>query len=126
MIFIYQQANGLFWAPSGKLLGKGYSGAPEGKNDYEKEHIKNVGPIPIGLWTIDGHYESGTLGPNVIVLNPHRHEAHGRTAFRIHGDSKKNPGDASQGCIVLPPDIRQLIIDGFTLERSNTFLMVVQ
>lgn len=126
MIYTYQQANGLIWGPLGQLIGKGYSGAPEGKNDYNKQGIKNVGPIPIGLWTIDGYYDSQSLGPDVIVLNPFRHDACGRTWFRIHGDSKSSPGSASKGCIVLPRETRQMILAGYSTDKFNSFLMVVQ
>ena len=34
-------------------------------------------------------------------------KAHGRTLFRIHGNNQRN--DASEGCIVLPPNVRRLI-----------------
>jgi hypothetical protein len=44
-------------------------------------------------------------------LSPIGHNAHGRTAFRIHGDSRLRPGTASEGCIVLPLAIRQKIAD---------------
>lgn len=45
----------------------------------------------------------------------------GRTAFRIHGDSISNPGTASEGCIILPPNIRIMII-----QSGDTDLKVVQ
>jgi len=44
-------------------------------------------------------------------LSPIGHNAHGRTAFRIHGDSGIRPGTASEGCIILPLAIRQKIAD---------------
>jgi hypothetical protein len=30
-------------------------------------------------------------------------------SFRVHGDSRKNPGDASEGCIVCDKETRKLI-----------------
>ena len=44
-----------------------------------------------------------------MSLTPVGHLAHGRTAFLIHGDSIKHPGDASEGCIILGPHIRTRI-----------------
>jgi len=126
MIFTYMQAQGLIWCPDGKLLGNGYSGAPGAKNDFKQQRVKNVGPIPIGMWTIDGYYDSDSLGPAVIVLNPHRHDACGRTFFRIHGDSRDNPGDASKGCIVLKKEMRLAIIEAFKRAPFDSFLMVIQ
>lgn len=40
-------------------------------------------------------------------LEPVGHIAHGRTLFRIHGDSRLNPGTASVGCIILPRHVRE-------------------
>ncbi|HYE46677.1 MAG TPA: hypothetical protein VEA44_12995, partial [Caulobacter sp.] len=37
------------------------------------------------------------------------HEATGRSAFRIHGDSVRAPGTASKGCIILPRAVREAI-----------------
>nr|WP_123336389.1 DUF2778 domain-containing protein [Erwinia sp. JUb26] len=36
---------------------------------------------------------------------------HGRNLFRIHGDSREHPGEASEGCIILGPDARREIIN---------------
>jgi hypothetical protein len=58
---------------------------------------------------------------NVFDLTPEGHSALGRTEFLIHGDSKKNPGSASEGCIVLSPEIR-----GRIAESGVTKLLVVK
>lgn len=42
-------------------------------------------------------------------LDPVGHAAHGRTLFRIHGDSRLSPGTASEGCIILPRHVRAQI-----------------
>jgi hypothetical protein len=47
--------------------------------------------------------------PDCLDLTPVGHKARGRTEFLIHGDSKTAPGDASEGCIILPPDVRKKI-----------------
>jgi hypothetical protein len=126
LMFIYRQSDGLIWAPDCKLLGYGYSGAPDAKNDGAQEHKPFIGPIPLGVWSIDGWYDSDTLGPNVIILHPYRHDAHGRTFFRIHGDSRSRPGDASKGCIVLAPGIRERIINECQESAENQWIRVVQ
>mgnify|MGYP001549603940 CR=1 FL=1 len=38
-------------------------------------------------------------------------EMFGRSGFLIHGDSKKRPGEASNGCIILPAEDRRAISD---------------
>jgi hypothetical protein len=42
-------------------------------------------------------------------LTPQGHNAHGRTGFLIHGDSRRNPGNASEGCIILNRSAREAI-----------------
>lgn len=88
----------------------GYSGHGEGKNDPSKENVRSVGPIPRGMWRVTGKpYNSKRVGPYALVLEPVGHDAHGRTAFRVHGDSVKAPGTASNGCIVVPRWARERI-----------------
>jgi hypothetical protein len=48
---------------------------------------------------------------NVFNLEPDGHDAHGRTQFLIHGDSKLNPGNASEGCIILSAEVRKKIAE---------------
>jgi hypothetical protein len=105
----YSQSSGALWDRSGKLIAKGYSGYKDGKNNPKLEAVKNVGPIPRGTWIIYEKYNSGNIGPEALKLQPSGHNALGRTYFRIHGDSRKNFGNASKGCIIFPPDIRMLI-----------------
>lgn len=125
-MFVYQQSSGALWAPTGELWGRGYSGRERGKNNHEFEHVKNVGPIPCGIWSINGVYDSPKLGPLVIVLIPFEHEAHGRTFFRIHGDSKKYPGEASKGCIVLKREIREKILAHLDQYPAHKYLIVIE
>ncbi len=67
-----------------------------------------MGPIPRGLYKI-GKAKKWKGMPNVFDLSPDGHGAHGRTNFLIHGDAKKNPGNASEGCIILPAEVREKI-----------------
>ncbi|EMI55320.1 tlde1 domain-containing protein [Rhodopirellula sallentina] len=106
--FQYDQSSGelkrnkIVWA-------KGYSGAGAAKNDPSQESVKNKGPIPAGKWKIAAPIDSKKTGKFVLPLTPEGHTAHGRTAFQIHGDSVKNPGTASSGCVILPRHIREHI-----------------
>lgn len=92
---------------NGVIVGIGYSGFHQGKNNPDMENVHSVGPIPRGKWKIvrwdDRH---GTKGPQVAVLEPIDHDAHGRSEFLIHGDSATHPGEASHGCIIMGRAIR--------------------
>lgn len=84
-----------------------YSGHGVGKNNHDYEKMQNIGPIPCGEWEIshwDDHH--GDKGPIVAVLIPIGHNAWGRTAFLIHGDSMTDPGNASHGCIIADHNVR--------------------
>lgn len=109
-MYYYQQTGELKLA-SGQLLYMCYSGHGEGKNNPDMQHIKRVGPIPKGKYIIGPVYDSSRTGPYTIKLTPYDdNEMFGRSAFRIHGDSIKQPGTASTGCIIAPRHIRESII----------------
>jgi hypothetical protein len=105
--FIYHQATGKLTL-EGKDLGTGYAGRGEGKNNPDKEAVRNVGPIPRGLYTI-GKARVFKKMTSCFDLTPLGHKALGRSGFLIHGDSRAAPGTASKGCIVLPLEVRKKI-----------------
>lgn len=89
----------------------GYSGKGKGKNNPESENIPFVGPIPKGIYTIESPREHTKHGPYAIPLEPNpNNKMFGRDAFLIHGDSMSNPGNASEGCIILSKEARERII----------------
>ena len=95
---------------NGKLISKGYSGRDRGKNNPSMQSAVGVGPIPRGLWRMLKVYDSSATGPKTIWLEPKAGtDTCGRSAFRIHGDSIRNPGTASHGCIILPRIVREQI-----------------
>ncbi len=100
----------------GAVVSRGYSGKGRGKNNPALQGVRGIGPIPAGLWRIGAPYNSKNVGPYALPLDAvdakpgdDKHEGTGRGAFRVHGDSIKAPGTASQGCIILPRAIRELM-----------------
>lgn len=87
---------------------KGYSGTGDGRNNPTMQNVPDVGPIPVGTWTIGEAYDDEHLGPCVMHLDPAPNtETFGRSLFRIHGNNAVN--DASHGCVILGPTVRSLI-----------------
>ena len=103
----------------GRFVSRGYSGKDdgdgipepgEGKNDPSKQSERGVGPIPVGTYVIGQPFTHATAGTLVMRLSPLAGtNTFGRSGFLIHGDSRKMPGSASRGCIVLPHAIRRTI-----------------
>ena len=108
-MWIWDQSKGEL-SREGKVISRGYSGRGRGKNNPSMQSAVGVGPIPRGAWRILKHYDSSATGPFTLWLEPKiGTDCCGRSAFRIHGDSIKNPGTASHGCIILPRVIREQI-----------------
>lgn len=101
-MWVWDQREGTLRRNSGEIVARGYAGSPEGKNLREKQAKVNVGPIPVGLYKIGPALRTTKLGPIIFALTPDPgNEMFGRSEFMIHWDSRKKPGAASQGCIVL-------------------------
>jgi len=95
----------------GKPVATGYSGSGAGKNNPDLQQVHNVGPIPQGDWTIAGPpLNTAEHGPYVLKLTPSADTpTFGRSGFLMHGDSKDSPGNASQGCVILPRAVREQV-----------------
>ena len=106
-MWIWSDGKGQLTNEAGAIIGVGYSGLGAGKdNDNDVKEI-GVGPIPWGMWDIVNLIDSPETGPCTLVLQPQEGtDTWGRSAFRIHGDSITDPGNASHGCIVLPRIVR--------------------
>lgn len=104
-----------------QVAGTGYSGRGAGRNNPNLEQARNIGPVPRGRYRIGRAYAHAEKGPVTMSLGPIGHLALGRTDFLIHGDSRNRPGDASEGCIILSPDVRRLIA-----ASGDTVLEVVE
>ncbi len=109
--YVYDQASGRFAGPDGEVLADGYSGHGAGVNNPAMEAVAGVGRIPRGQWLIGLRpLVRSSVGPLALALTPVGHDAHGRTLFRIHGDTRAMNRTASHGCVILPREVRQHII----------------
>lgn len=108
-MWIYSQRLGEL-SHDDELVAYGYSGAGEHKNRPESQHLKQLGPLPQGIYTIGRPYDSKLRGPFCLPLTPDpKNQMFGRSAFLMHGDSKKAPGSASKGCIILARHVRERV-----------------
>lgn len=108
-MWTYHQATGELFR-DGELVATGYSGQAEGKNNPALQAVAGVGPIPQGRYRIGARFQHAKKGPVCMRLAPcEGTDACGRGGFLIHGDSRKAPGTASRGCIILPRAIRESI-----------------
>ncbi len=110
-MWIYGQRNGVIIRGDARILvaeGTGYAGRGPCRNEPSAQAIKNAGPLPRGLYTLERVEDNPKTGPFTIVLSPdRRNEMHGRSAFLIHGDDKEH--DASEGCIILDRKTRERV-----------------
>lgn len=106
MSWIWDQSAGEL-SRGGAVVSRGYAGFGRGKNNPALQAAVGIGPIPRGRWRIAGVHDSANTGPFTIILEPlPGTDTCGRSAFRIHGDSIRHPGEASHGCIILPRAVR--------------------
>jgi hypothetical protein len=108
----YQISTGELLNNAGNFIGTGYSGVglsfADGRNNPTMVSDPDVGPIPPGFYQIGLPYQHPTEGPCVMNLTPiDGTNDFGRSAFHIHGNNVIN--NASKGCIILGPSIRQAI-----------------
>lgn len=102
---------------SDTVIGKGYSGAAQGRNNPALQDVPQTGPVPRGFWRLGAAYTSAKTGPMTIPLyklddtpGDDTDAQTGRSSFRIHGDNAT--GTASEGCVILPRIIREMIAAG--------------
>lgn len=111
-MWTYKQKTGELIDSTGHVVARGYAGRGEGKNNPAMQSVSNTGPLCRGKYTIGRPYDSAKVGPYALPLTPDpENKMFGRSAFRIHGDSKSDPGNASHGCMIFPRDIRERVWD---------------
>ena len=100
------------------LIDKGYSGNGKGYNNPDMQYEHETGPIPQGWYRmgvmedIERNLTSDDPFKNcrVIPLSPcEGTNTNDRGPFLIHGDNQKHNHSASNGCIILPLEIRVLM-----------------
>jgi hypothetical protein len=105
-MWTYEQSTGRLLHDAREVW-KGYSGHNDGLNNPAMQDVKDIGPLPQGLYTIGMPYAHEHLGPVCMNLEPDRHNLmFGRGDFRIHADNVHNNFSASEGCIVMPMAVR--------------------
>ena len=111
MSWKYSQKTGALLSPAGTYVGNGYSGRGAGLNNPLQQNVADVGPIPQGEWAI-GHFfdDPGGKGPIVADLTPAAAETFGRSGFMVHGDNGAANHTASEGCVILPRGLRQMVM----------------
>ena len=117
--WIFQQSSGGFsYQPPASAgggppqpIGTGYSGNGAGLNNPNMQSTPFVGPIPQGPWDIGGPIDNpNSTGPFTLPLTPETGtNTFGRNDFAIHGDNACGCGSASEGCVILPRNIREQI-----------------
>lgn len=106
-MWAYHQSSGEI-DHNGVQIGVGYSGHGEGLNNGAMEAVAGIGPIPVGKWKIvRWDAQHGHLGPVVGILEPVGFDPHGRSLFRVHGDSAALNHMASDGCIIASKIVRE-------------------
>lgn len=109
-MWYYLQASGELLRTTAIVVGTGYAGHGEGKNNPGLQHVANVGPLPCGDYLIEEAHDSLMHGPLCFRLTPDPlNDMFGRDHMMIHGDSIEHPGEASQGCVVMARHIRDFI-----------------
>ena len=103
----YRQKTGELLDANGVVVGVGYSGIGDGRNNPAMQMVQGHGPIPVGTYSIGEAHSDPQLGPTVMRLTPDAgNEMFHRDDFFVHGDSLTHPGQASHGCIVIGPGVR--------------------
>ena len=109
-----------------------YAGCGKNQNEIESESkgtpknyrrgktcYAEAGPLPAGLYVVGKPFDDPDhLDPYVMKLTPDlNNKMYGREGFYIHGDSKSHPRKASDGCIVMPKNMREAI--GISRKRNH-------
>lgn len=115
----YDQCTGAFiiWSPVDdggiervQYEATGYAGKGRGRNEPDLEYLHRIGPLPKGKYAVRGPADHPRLGRFVFRLDRiDDGPTFGRGGFYIHGDSRSDPGEASEGCIVLDRDARDAV-----------------
>jgi hypothetical protein len=108
-MWVYFQSSGNLIHNS-LFIAKGYSGKGIFKDNPYAQIRPFQGPIPRGIYKVGTAFNSDKHGPFCLPLEPSGYnEMFGRNEFLVHGDSADHPGDASEGCVIMPRNVREAI-----------------
>lgn len=93
--------------------GDGIAEPGEGYNDPSMQKVRNIGPLPVGFYSISLPFTHPTIGRLVMRLEPlPGTDTFGRSGFLWHGGGLSS----SQGCLVSSLQSRELaarhVLDG--------------
>lgn len=114
-MWTFKQRRGELDNPAGEFVEFGYAGGdkglhPEARNNPAYQFVKNLGPLPQGMYTMGDPVEGSPLGPLAIPLTPDAsNRMEGRGGFYCHGDHIGAPGTASDGCMIFSHATRLLL-----------------
>ena len=109
MPWLFNQRTGQL-THNGQPVTSGYSGKGPGKNNPAMQSVHDVGPTPLGTYSIGAPHHSAVTGNYSMSLSPEAGtNTFGRSALLIHGDNPKHIGQSSSGCIILPLAVRHSI-----------------
>ncbi len=120
----------MWLGPDNTVWGVGYSGHGDSKNNPADEGLRDKGPCPSGNFKIVGPpLNSPKLGPGVLHLIPDEltrqsiiNMGRDPDSLYLHGDGIKDPGEASDGCIVQNHPVRERI---WSVNATDADLTVV-
>jgi hypothetical protein len=116
-MWVFEISTGKMYDPNGAFYSNGYAGGncgknPEGVDNADDEGLKNIGPLPEGLYTFGTTVEHSQLGVFAIPLIPDpSNDMKGRGGFYMHGDVAGKYQAASEGCIIMPNVVRHTCWD---------------
>jgi len=106
----YQITSGIMSQDDSTQVATGWSGNGLGKNQPEMTNVHNVGPLPVGTYSVGEWSDHPHVGPNSARLTQTSGESFGRDGFFIHGPGTTDYGQESKGCIVIPHNDRLKVI----------------
>lgn len=130
--WVYHQSTGQYehvdGAGNASNVGSGYSGHGAGVNNSAMQGVANIGPIPVGDYTIQPQQDnvtgSGTQLPGSMRLTPNpNNDMQGRGGFLIHGPHANDQMDSSNGCPIANRPLRNQI--GLGVSGGDNQLHVV-
>lgn len=107
--YIFQVRAGRIIYPDGAVFAPGvWSGHGTGRNNPDMQDVRNVGPLPVGLYRFGPMVNGGHLGPDVMALTRvDGGETFGRGDFYVHGAAIADPAMSSDGCIIVDRSHRE-------------------